>query len=174
MKAPENLPLKIVKQAKWLTHQQKLIVCQFYPDNPFWVARPSFASSISKPLEPLGPRDLVQHANNKQALEGVRQWLGTHMNSEYRARAAWIQNLNPSLTAAARSRSSKAVGHITRLREQLQYPRNLGLIFPEGLEIIIDDVKAIWVPEPLQQTAFLPGTWKRYDFDSHIEYARLS
>lgn len=173
MKAPENLLVKSVAQARWVTHQQKLVLCQFYPNNPIWVARPYFPAAAARPYEPIGPHDIAKHVNNKQALEGCARWLSLVQDSPFRARAAWVQTLNPRLTPEARAKASKPISHITSLWEKLNFQNNLGLIFPEGMEIIIDQVKTIWLPEPLQQTAFLPGLWRRTDSDSHVEYVRL-
>lgn len=173
MKAPVNFQVKAVKQARWVMHQQKLILCQFYPNNPFWVARPYFPATAARPIEPIGPSDIAKHVNNKQALEGCARWISLTQESPFRARAAWVQSLNTRLTDDARAKASRAIQHITGLWERLNYRHNLGLIYYEGVELIIDQVKTIWVPEPLQQTHYLPGLWRRTDSDSHIEYTRL-
>lgn len=173
MRAPEMLQLKTVKKAKWLAHQQKLIVCQFYPNNPFWVARPRFVSAMDRPIEPTSPSHIAQHVNDPKALEGLRRWLEIQSASPYGARTAWIQNIDPLMTPEMRARRSKPIAHITHLWEALRQPHRLGCILPEGLEIIIDQVKTIWTVEPITDFTYFPGFWKRYDFDDRIEYSRL-
>lgn len=173
MRAPVVLPRTVIQQAKWLAHNQKLIVCQFYPDNPMWVSRPRYPGGSSRPIEPIVPSDIAKHVNNPKALENLARWLEHQTQSPFGARTAWIQNLDPTLTDEARSRRSKPIAHINYLWESLRMPNRLGCILPQGLEIIIDQVKTIWVVEPIQDFSYFPGLWKRYDFDDRIEYARI-
>lgn len=138
-----------------------------------WVVRPRFPGGSSRPIEPITPLDIAKHVNDPKALTGLSRWLEHQTRSQYGARTAWIQNLDPTLTNEARSQRSRSINHITLLWESLKTPNRLGCILPQGLEIIIDQVKTIWVVEPIQDFSYFPGLWKRYDFDDRIEYARI-
>ena len=173
MKAPINFPVQTAKVARWNFMAQYLILCQFYPDNPFYAIRPTFRGTASKPQEPGAPRHIVEHVNDIQALSGLKQWLSRTQHSEYRARMAWKQVISPRYSSEALTAVSKPLTHITKMYEALTWPHSFGVIYPEGVQVIIPQVKKIWVPEPLKDLSILEGTWKRYDFDSHIEYARL-
>lgn len=168
-----NYPIETRKSVSWLFHQQSLILCQFFPNNPFWVVRPRFVGSAPRPREPGSPSKLLQAIPSQQALSSMVKWLQLTQHREDRCRLAWCQRINHRNTDAQLAFNSKALNHISNLYQSLNWPESVGLIYPESIPIIGFQVKKIWVVEPLEQFPISEGLWKRYDYDGHIEYARL-
>ena len=170
VKVPANLELPYVEQEFWVTNSELLTLYQPYPDNPFWVVRPYYANArVVRDVQT--PQDLDPYLGLQEALRAPIRWLRQNMSSPVRNRMAYRYSVDPYLNQAGRERASGTVTHITKLYESIQWPKNIGVIFPDSVPIILRQCKRIWTVEPLKIR--LPSNWRRYDMPTYIEYARI-
>lgn len=169
---PADIQLPVVIQDAWPQFSELLTGVQFHSNNPFWVVRPHFPDPwVCQDIT--SPEDIIQHVQLKKGLSGPLNWVRINLASHQRNRMAYRYSLNEALTDDGRAKNSRALPHITKLYESLRWPLNMGLIFPEGVEVILPQFKRLWVHTPLSWENKLSKNWRRYDHFNYIEYVRI-